>query len=194
MIELLIALAQAGADGPLPLPEPPKGAGDSPWPGMMMAAGAVLLLFIVMSNLRKKVSRRQAAHVDPREQVEETRQTNALRNDTRQMMIELEDLTRRFGAQLDAKSTKLERLLDEADAKIAELRAAIDGGARPGDGGSDGPARELPAQAEPEEINPLAKDIYKLADEGRSAVDIARELGEHVGEVELILALRQQNA
>lgn len=192
MIDLWMTLAQVGADAPLPLPEVPSGATDSPWPGMLMAAGAVILLFIIMTNLRKKVSRRQAAHVDPREQVEETRQSNALRNDTRQMMVELEDLTRRFGAQLDAKSTKLERLLDEADEKIAQLRELIE---RPPTQASGAmPARELPAQAEPEELNPLAKDVYKLADDGKSAADIARELGEHVGEVELILALRQQNA
>lgn len=190
MIDLLMTLAQAGAEAPLPIPEAPEGEMDSVWPGMLMAAGAVLLLFIIMTNLRKKVSRRQAAHVDPRVQVEETRQSNALRNDTRQMMVELEDLTRRFGAQLDAKSTKLERLLDEADEKIGQLRELVD---RPPSGDAP-PARELPARAEPEELNPLAKEIFKLADGGKSAADIARELGEHVGEVELILALRQQNA
>jgi hypothetical protein len=43
----------------------------------------------------------------------------------------------------------------------------------------DGPARD-----------PLTASIYRLADAGRSSIDIARELHEQVGKVELILALR----
>lgn len=39
--------------------------------------------------------------------------------------------------------------------------------------------------------DPVARSIYRLADQGASAMDIARKLNEHLGKVELILALRQ---
>jgi hypothetical protein len=38
--------------------------------------------------------------------------------------------------------------------------------------------------------DPVAEDVYRLADGGKSSVEIAKELGEHTGKVELILALR----
>ncbi|MCC7409546.1 MAG: hypothetical protein IT442_15890, partial [Phycisphaeraceae bacterium] len=36
----------------------------------------------------------------------------------------------------------------------------------------------------------LSRSVYQLADQNLSAEQIARQLGEHVGKVELILALR----
>lgn len=46
-------------------------------------------------------------------------------------------------------------------------------------------------QPEPEvELDPLTRSVYALADDGRSSVEIARELDEQIGKVELILALR----
>ena len=39
--------------------------------------------------------------------------------------------------------------------------------------------------------DPVARSIYRLADQGASAMDISRKLNEHLGKVELILALRQ---
>ena len=39
--------------------------------------------------------------------------------------------------------------------------------------------------------DPLTASVYEMADAGQSALDIARELDEHTGKIELILALRQ---
>ena len=39
-------------------------------------------------------------------------------------------------------------------------------------------------------MDPLAEQIYELADAGRTPVEIAQDLDEQVGKVELILALR----
>ena len=41
-----------------------------------------------------------------------------------------------------------------------------------------------------EAADPIAVDVYRLADEGRSSIEIAKELDEHTGKIELILALR----
>jgi hypothetical protein len=38
--------------------------------------------------------------------------------------------------------------------------------------------------------DPLARQVYQLADTGLAPADIAQKIGEHVGKVELILALR----
>ncbi|MBL1219046.1 MAG: hypothetical protein D8M59_16325 [Planctomycetes bacterium] len=40
-------------------------------------------------------------------------------------------------------------------------------------------------------VDPLTSSVYELADRGRSPIEIARELDEQVGKVQLILALRQ---
>jgi hypothetical protein len=40
-------------------------------------------------------------------------------------------------------------------------------------------------------LDPLASQVYQLADTGLSASDIAQSLGQHTGKVELILALRR---
>lgn len=203
----LLTLAQETAE--LPPPDAGNGSGlpeVNPWAGLLMAAGAMLLMFLVMMNLRRKISARHEAKEEPRERIERVRQANGMQNDLRQMMVELEDLTRRFGSQLDARSAKLEALIEEADAKIAQLQrlsgkpgaaapAAAPRGPKTMGKGKDlasGESVELPAAAEPEELDPLSGAVYKLADQGKKPPDIARELGEHIGKVELILALRQQ--
>ena len=65
----------------------------------------------------------------------------------------------------------------------------LTGGAGAGDG-----ARAPGGPAEPDAAHEaLVRRIYDLADAGRSTLEIARQLDEPVGEVELILALRQQD-
>lgn len=46
-------------------------------------------------------------------------------------------------------------------------------------------------QAGAARLDPLTRTVYELADEGKTAVQIARQLDEHLGKVELILALRE---
>ena len=43
----------------------------------------------------------------------------------------------------------------------------------------------------PQGLDPLTNEIYRLADDGLGVVEIAKQLGQHTGKVELILALRQ---
>lgn len=51
--------------------------------------------------------------------------------------------------------------------------------------------RSTPASDEFQSDDPLTRSVYQLADAGLVATDIAGRLNEHVGKVELILALRQ---
>lgn len=56
---------------------------------------------------------------------------------------------------------------------------------------ADAQPEPAPAEAEPGlPDDPLARKVYTLADSGQDASQIARHLNEHVGKIELILALR----
>jgi len=189
----------------------------------LMLAGVALLAAVLLYNIRKR-SRGQADRPDPRERLEHQKQTSGMRNDLREMMVELENVTRQFSSQLDARTRKLEKLIEEADRRIEALGQAGAGGRSPeprpqpepepksrsgagsGDNGAGGAAGGEPASAsdragdeappvdQPVEPTPVAKKVYQLADAGCDAAQIARELNEHIGKVELILALRQEES
>jgi len=156
-------------------------------PTLLMVAGVVLVIIVVMINMRQRQSHRNSEHLAPREKIERAKQTHAMRGDLRQMMVELEDLTRRFSAQLDAKSRRIETLIDQADQTIARLEQ-LNGQntASPSE-----PESKPEPQPDPVEVDPLARQIYQLADSGENSIQIAKKLDEQVGKVELILALRQ---
>jgi DNA-binding NarL/FixJ family response regulator len=107
-----------------------------------------------------------------------------------ELLVELEQMARQMTAQLDTRARKLELLIKEADEKIAALR----------DSGSSNPviptfvpsetSSALPAPA----ADPRHIEVYELADAGRSARQIAQQLGRPQGEIELILHLRPRLA
>jgi hypothetical protein len=129
------------------------------------------------------------------------------------LLADLEETSRRVAAQIENRRTGLELLLKEADEKIKRLEAltraagaatvqpTIPGRAEPMErspqvigGARDAAAtlsrlraeRGAPSAAE----DPAYRPIYMLADKGKTAREIAQELGRQPGEVELILALR----
>lgn len=136
----------------------------------LLLLGVLLIIVALMLGIRKK-RRRIAQRGTAREQLERMNQETAVRGDLEQLMVEIEQLAKRLGAQLDAKTLALEKLLHEADQVIEKLER--------GAGPTEPPA------------DPQTIRIYRLADEGRSPMEIAQELDEHVGKVELILALRK---
>ena len=156
---------------------------------MLMTAGVALLALILILNLRRRGRGRgrapQQAAPDP---VPQVRRQHQMQSDLRQMMVELEGLTRRFASQLDSKTVHLEKLLEEADAKIEVLRGVL--GDREDAGAAAAPDGSRAAGAPPPD--PKTRRIYQMADAGREPVDIAREMDEQVGAIELILALRTQ--
>jgi len=163
--------------------------GDSSLMGnILMGAGVLLLLTIMMINFRKKLARTE--NLDPRERVERQRHMNSPKDDLRSMMVELEEVTRQFSAQLDAKSRRLETLIEKADQCIAALESREGGPAIDGQPLADNGAQEFSPPPKPQD-DPLTRSVYQLADEGLETGEIARRLEEHVGKVELILALRQ---
>ena len=112
--------------------------------------------------------------------------------------VAMHDTARELSAQLDSKLSALQALVAEADRAAARLEAALASAAAPARppshqaeslqhaGGSDrDPATAAPRTRRQEEV-------YTLADYGYDAAEISRRLGTPIGEVELILGLRQQ--
>lgn len=159
---------------------------------LMPFIGALLIVMGLMMRLHKR-RRQQGQRLTAREQLERASQQQALRNDLEQVMVEVEQLAKRLGAQLDAKAVRLEQLIRQADARITALggldqRDAPAPSAFPSD---DPPPDRAPSGIDAAQADALSRSVCELADRGLSPVQIARELGEHVGKVELILALRK---
>ena len=179
-------IATSGAVGPLG----GTGGGSGVGPGggivqaVVMVAGIVIVGVFIVASIRGKIARRRAAVLPPRERLETIRKEAAARADSHAIEAHLLDTAQRLAAQLDAKAERLEQLLAEADERLASYEARLDAAGHQSNGHADaerGPA--IPA-------DPLATAVYRLADEGRDPIAIARELDEQTGKVELILALR----
>jgi len=196
---LVAMLGQSGAEGAPP----------SALPGLLLAAGVLLVGLAVWRSLRKKLQRSfRQARESAGERIERVRgkATAGERDRIESYMTDAEELTRRLAAILDNKAARAEAMIDRAEQRLAELEAREGGRA---EAASDraptvetrrvAPAREPEPEPEPEVradavryelADPVAVDIYRLADEGKTAVEIAQALEEHTGKVELILALR----
>jgi hypothetical protein len=142
----------------------------------------------------------------------------ASHSDPLQWEIEAHDLARELCARIDSKLGILEALIQDAGQQITRLESAIEraerlattGGAarsafqqlhHAGHGPqahqaaalSGGLRIDLPALDEPQSrIARRYDEIYALADAGHGSDHIAQQLGSPVGEIELILGLRDQ--
>jgi len=159
---------------------------------MMLLGGVLLVTTALMIRLRNR-RREQLPNLSAAEQIERNRQARGMRGDLEQVMVEVEQLARRFGAQLDAKSIQLNKLIEQADERIARLEALEQTkGQMPSSQMVMPPAQapQPPGVLRDNSEDELTQSIYRLADAGNDAVEIARTLREHVGKIELILALR----
>lgn len=106
--------------------------------------------------------------------------------------------------ELEAEMTRLKKLLAVADERSAMLERII----AHANAAATTPSRQSqsPAAVEPKpslgdasppdaaELDQLVARVYRLADEGQPAAAIARQVNEHIGKVELMLALRAMNS
>ncbi|MFI4859848.1 MAG: hypothetical protein ACIAXF_04100 [Phycisphaerales bacterium JB063] len=184
------------------------------WTGAIFLLGVVLIIMALFSWGRAR--RKQAGtNVTAREHLERAKQKQHVRNDMQELMVEIEQMAKRLGAHLDAKTIHIEKAIREADERIAQLealRASAPGAvqsvsaptqtptpparsddadaAETADASSAEDAGELPPPADEPYTDPLMGRVYALADAGKGPQAIAQELQEQVGKVELILALR----
>lgn len=179
-------------------------SGESALPGLLVAVGVGIVALSIWWSLRKKLLTGGAsARETSAEKINRVRSRLESRRSEEdrigELMVDAEELARRLAGLLDNKAERVERLLDRAEARLAELesreRALERSGGRP----AAVPAAEEDDVVDEDEApvvivrgvdDPVAEDVYRLADGGKSSVEIAKELGEHTGKVELILALR----
>lgn len=187
----------------------------------LLIVGVVFISAWLLMRIRKR-NINGPGHPTAREHLERYKQQDGVRHDLESLMVEIEQLAKRLGNQLDVKSMRIEKLIDEADLRIAQLQKAMRDehntpapgntpASTPGSSSASDPhGSGSPKPASPEAIarqlnavveSPLASEaqtqqltaeVARLADAGQSAEAIAKQLDEHVGKIELILALRQR--
>lgn len=143
----------------------------------------IALIFMMMSLRRKQQQPRQSRRpIGPEHNQDVPQATPELRRDMDELLVELQDLSRKISAEIDTRFAKLEAAIRDADRRIAVLHRL---------------SRETGHDRTPVSSADLHEDarhavVYELADAGFTPVDIARELGKTPGEVELIINLRRR--
>lgn len=92
---------------------------------LLILAALVIAIFIVM-----RMSLRRLAHGSPKQYRREVdtanKQTAAIQRDLEQLLLELEELSRRINAGIDTRFAKLEQSVADADKRISALRILLD--------------------------------------------------------------------
>lgn len=146
------------------------GAGWQVWLPWALVGLGVALLVVVVWVMAASARRRVAA--GGTERARAAAELAELRN----QLLEVKRLAAAVADDLDGRAERLERLIAEADGALDRPRAPV--------------ARRMGAQVDALPMDDLAQRIFALADQGRSAVEIAQALRQPVGNVELMLALR----
>lgn len=136
-------------------------------------------------------------------------QQKALERDMQHVLVELSEMTRQMSAQLDTRAAKLELLIRDAEEKIQQLRdatlahrpeattdvsaamALAAANAAPGTHRLN--LRLVKDTVPPPPTEDRWIEIYRQADAGSTAGEIAAKMSRPRGEIELILALRPKN-
>ncbi len=94
------------------------------------------------------------------------------------VMADAEELAQLLADRMDRQAARLEQLIAAADDRLARLEKAL--------------AQPVPRGPNRQDLtDPMSRQVYDLSDRGLPSVEIARQLNQQTGKVELILALRQ---
>lgn len=155
---------------------------------LVMVIGIVGVGVLLTISIRGKIARRNAARPSARQWIEQVKTVRQRSDDVEVQAADLMETARRLSAQLDNKAQRLETLIRQADERIAAMSASPRADIHRA---TEAPAEPRPpASSAPREPDPLTRTVYELADQGRTPLEIAQELDEQVGKIELILALR----
>lgn len=98
-------------------------------PNLLLVGGVILMVFVMMRLLRRNVKASRArdnAMGTPSERIAEIRdRAESSMEPSRKLMLDAEEMARRLGATLDNKAARLELLIEEADAKLAQMNRAL---------------------------------------------------------------------
>jgi len=150
---------------------------------IVLTLGAVVFMGVMLSTKRRLRRYRQTTKLPTRDNA------GQVARDVEDVMAELDELARQINGRLDTRFTKLEAALRDADERIDQLQRLVrQSGGEPG---LDVTVGNEPSSAIAAPPISRHANIYALAEKGRTAVEIAGELNQPAGEVELILALRR---
>jgi len=208
---------------------------DSMLPSILLVGGILLMVVLMMRHLRKKTKadrRRSNTQGSPNSRIAQIHEhAKSSMEPAHRIMIEAEELARRYGAVLDNKAARLELLIEEADKKLAALNRTLVNSsiaAQPTERPTQPPSpptrtidptlldrarleqdlaerqsrvagridpTEPPTPMQPAPIAQEPKStqsrVIELADEGLSNIEIAHQLAQPIGQIELILNLRK---
>lgn len=166
---------------------------------MMAVVAVVGIGVLLMISVRSKIARRNADRLSPREMIDQLKSAGRHRGDAQSASAELLESARQLAAKLDNKAARLEVLIQQADERISLMSqlsgtggVAQDGPSRTGPAEPDRARTPVAANGPPVSLDPLTQSVYELADTGYQPLQIAQELDEQVGKVELILSLRDR--
>lgn len=186
---------------------------------ILLAVTAIFLLIRTRVQLARQRRRWATEESESRDydEVWKTSSSSAgrLPDDLARWEVEMHETARQLSSQLDAKLSLLQSLIAEADRAAARLEDALNHAypslppgsqaesLRPAAGHARDVRHDLETAAVDADLSPLGdessraadrarrrEEIYRLADYGFAAAEIAHRVGSPVGEVELILSLR----
>lgn len=164
------------------------GSGLSAWAhnaGPLLLVAGLIIILVTLLRLRRRPPQERAARPSSSADFGESRRG---REGLDRLAVDLEETARAVSALLDTKIRTLDRLIADADGRIARLEG-LSGPAARGEPGVA--AAEQPAAPPPEELLAHHAHIFGLADQGLSVQEIAEKTGHPRGEVELVLSLRR---
>ncbi len=166
---------------------------------LLLLGAGIIGISIIMRSTAKRVRESREPGSPARQRYAKMTQEITAKRDLEAIMVELDELARQIHGRIDTKFAKLESIIRDADERIERLSKLADTPRQPsalditvGDNEPDGPSK--PAQPRPASSDQpphMHEEIYRLADAGVSAVDIAAKVSRMTGEIELILSLRK---
>lgn len=160
---------------------------------LAMLVLAIIFLTLIMISTGRRIRESRALTGSPaRQRYAELKDQQSSRRDVEQVLLELDRVARQVHAQIDTKLVRLEMLIRDADKRIAKL-SALEQDTKDSSSFSVTLDEETPVTAPSDATTTTAErfeSIYRLADEGLGADQIAKRVGRLQGEIELILGLR----
>lgn len=150
--------------------------------GQLMILGGLLAAVAAASWWSRRRAGGPTAKQYRREIDGAIREQRQAERDIEELIREMEALSAKIARQIEEGVARLQQATAEADERIARLSGLS--GSPPATASPVVDAERVPSE-------PRTRQVYVLADEGLSAAEIAQRTGRHVGEVELILNLRQ---
>lgn len=161
---------------------------------VMVALALGILTMVMISTQRRMRAAQRMPQPSMRERIREHEQHAKAREGLEQVMIELDQFCRQLHGRLDTKLARLEAVVRDADRRIDTLsRLVRQAGGQPSINVTLGEAcpHDQPDEPAPDVEDDRHATVYRLADRGLPAADIAQQVGVPTGEVELILSLRR---